>query len=116
MILQIKAAIITGSLVLAGVFAYLGYSKVYNAGYAEAEAKYQAVITQQNKMVATIESDLQKLVITSMDFNSSLSSDLDAIKAGMKNKPLVIYKEGKCTIAKEFLDSRDAAIDRANQR
>ena len=99
---------------------YFMYNKVYQTGYADAEQKYTKLIqeyqTAQASKVTALEAAVRKLTDNTATYNYALIKDIDQIKATVKTKPLIIYKEGKCTIAKEFLDSRDAAITRANQR
>lgn len=114
---QIKY-LLTAILIAASL--YFMYSKIYHYGYEAAEQKYTKVIQEYNdrqtKQVQELEGKITSLLLATSAYNTILIKDIDSIKLGLYNKPLVIYKDGKCALSKEFIDSRNAAIDRANKR
>jgi len=114
---QIKYVVIA---VILALFAYIVYDKIYDYGYAVAEQKYSKMIADYNEKQISktqeLEAKMTSLVLANSRYNNALIKDIDDIRNGLKGKTLVVYKDGKCTLSQEFLDSRAAAIDRANLR
>lgn len=100
--------------------AYLGATKLMAMGYEDAKSYYEPIIRKhednQIAKIASVEGLVKGLVANTDAYNASLINDIDSIRSGLKGKTIVVYKDGKCTLSKEFLDSRAAAINRANQR
>ena len=99
---------------------YLVYDKIYTTGYTAAEAKYTEIIKKnadaQEAKLKSVELSLQTLVENTTAFNMLLSEDITKIKSNLNGKTLVVFKDGKCTLTKDFLDSRNEAINRANKK
>jgi len=93
---------------------------IWRSGYAQAEEKYQEIIQTYNKKqlekAASIEGAISEIRNNQAAFEANLSADMGQIRNGLKGKTLVVYKDGKCTPSKDFLDSRAQAIDRANHK
>ena len=98
---------------------YLGYSHIKDIGYKEAEAKYTLVIKDYeaniNKKIDSIETLSSTLVIENRENSNILAQDMQAIKDGIKKKPLVIVKDGECNPSTNFSDSFSKINQRANQ-
>lgn len=98
----------------------LAYNTVYMQGYSKAEQKYTKIIEEHTTKQATNIASLTTLVTTLVENreaqDAALASDLETIKTRMRGKALVVYKDGTCSLTKTFLDSREAAISKANQR
>lgn len=109
MILQIKLILIAAILSLTGSLGYLGYSKVKQIGYAEAEDKYTKIIAEHNKVIDTKITQLEKssraLVSLTESNNTELTQNIGKIVLGLNGKTLTIIKDGKCIPTKEFSDS-----------
>jgi hypothetical protein len=95
---------------------FAGYSK----GVTTTTAKYEEILTtmriNQEVKIARIETSLDIMSKEQSNYTSSLRNSFKEITKGLNNKPLVIYKDGECTLSKEFLDSRQKAIDKVNQK
>lgn len=116
-IAQIKYLVIV---IIVAITTYaLGY-KIYNFGYETAEQKYTKVIAEYNQKQITasteLESRVTSLILATASYNNKLSEDINGIRKGLQGKTLVVYKDGKCVLSQEFIDSRTAAINRANQK
>lgn len=114
---QIKYLIIA---ILLALTAYTVGYKIYTFGYEAAEQKYTKVIAEYNERQTTavmeLEGKVTSLILATSAYNTLLAKDIDGIRNGLLGKTLVVYKDGKCTLSQEFIDSRAAAINRANQR
>ena len=98
---------------------YLGYSNIKDIGYKEAEAKYSLIIKDYesniNKKIDSIETLSTTLVAENRENSTLLAQDMQAIKDGMRKKPLVIVKDGECNPSTNFSDSFSKINQRANQ-
>ena len=105
---------------LMAVGGYLIYDKIYDYGYSVAESKYTKVIDEYNNRqeakANNIQASINSLISATTNYNSVLLSDMTKIQASIANKPLVVYKDGKCELSPEFIEARTAAIDRANKK
>lgn len=119
MILQIKLALIAAILSLTGSFGYLGYYKVKQIGYAEAEAKYTKVIAENDKVIGEKITELEKssraLVSLTESNNTELTQNIGKIVLGLNGKTLTTIKDGKCVPTKEFSDSFGRLNSEVNQ-
>jgi hypothetical protein len=108
-----------GILALIISFGYLGYSKIKQVGFEEAEAKYTLIIKEYennlNKKVDVIENLSNTLVIENRENSALLAQDLELIKSGIKKKPLVIIKDGECIPSTNFSEAFGKLNQRANQ-
>lgn len=106
-------------LALAGSFGYLGYYKVKQIGYAEAEAKYTTVIAENNRVIGEKITELEKssraLVALTESNNTELTQNIGKIVLGLNGKTLTIIKDGKCVPTKEFSDSFGRLNSEVNQ-
>lgn len=111
----IRLAVVLG-IALSG---YLGYSHIKDIGYKEAEAKYTLIIKDYesiiNKKIDSIETLSTTLVAENRENSTLLAQDMQAIKDGIKKKPLVIVKDGECNPSANFSDSFSKINQRANQ-
>ncbi len=111
----IAAAII--SMVTGGL--YLGYSKVKSIGYNEASDKYELVIKEYNQRVLdkidAIEQNSNTLVIEAKANSDNLSKGISTITKSIKNKPMVVVKEGVCTPSVTFSNSFGEINKRVNE-
>ena len=109
MIIWIRVMLAAGLLSLAGSLAYLGYSKVKQIGYAEAETKYVALIAEHNRAIDSKITQLEKssraLVAITEANNTKLTQNIGQIVLGLNGKTLTVIKDGKCIPTKEFSDS-----------
>ena len=109
MTLDIKLAFIAGILSLTGSLGYLGYSKVKQIGYEEAETKYTKIIAEHNKAVdekiRELEKSSRQLVALTEANNTKLTQNIGQIVLGLNGKTLTVIKNGKCVPTKEFSDS-----------
>jgi hypothetical protein len=98
---------------------YMGYAKVKQAGYEEAEAKYTQIIKDYensvNKKIDNIESLSNLLIIQGREDAVLLSQDMQTIVTSIKRKPLVIVKDGECNPNATFSDTLSKINQRANQ-
>lgn len=98
---------------------YLGYSHVKSIGYAEAEVVYQQKIREYeegiNKKIDTIEALSTSLVTNSAINNNLIAKDISDILNKVKDKPLVIIKNGKCTPSTTFSDTLNQINKRTNE-
>lgn len=99
---------------------YIIYDTIYDLGYNKAEQKYTLIIEDYNKKQDAKVENIQNLVVSlttaTSAYNNTLTSDMRKIKSGLEGKTLVLYKDGKCVLSKEFQDSRIEAINKANKR
>jgi esterase/lipase len=97
----------------------MGYAKVKQAGYEEAEAKYTQIIKDYensvNKKIDNIESLSNLLIIQGREDAVLLSQDMQTIVTSIKRKPLVIVKDGECNPNATFSDTLSKINQRANQ-
>ena len=117
--IPIKVYLWTGILALVGSFGYLGYYKVKQIGYAEAEAKYTKVIAENNRVIGEKITELEKssraLVSLTESNNNELTQNIGKIVLGLNGKTLTIIKDGKCVPTKEFSDSFGRLNSAVNQ-
>lgn len=106
-------------LILLGGFVYSAYNWAYNAGYDKATKHYTAMVDKQEK---AIDAKLEKLFVVSTQLveqstakQLQLDKALLVIASNSAKKPLVIYKEGKCTPTPAFSDSFSEINNAANQ-
>jgi hypothetical protein len=89
-------------------------------GYAEAEHKYSLIISKQDAERSAKLTEINKnLIVLANKANITstlINSEFKAVRAELLKSPLVIYKNGECTLSEEFLASRRKAISLANQR
>ena len=104
---------------LLGGFVYSAYNWAFNAGYDKATQKYTAMVDKQEK---AIDAKLEKLFVVSTQLveqssikQEQLDKALLVIATNSAKKPLVIYKEGKCTPTATFSDSFSEINKAANQ-
>ena len=109
MITEIKFLVLASTLALAVSLGSLGYSKVKQIGYTEAETKYVKIIEDNNKAISLKITDLEKasrsLVQVTEANNAVLTQNIGKIVLGLNGKTLTIIKDGKCIPTKEFSDS-----------
>lgn len=109
MTLDIKLAFMACVLSLTGSLGYLGYSKVKQIGYEEAETKYTKIIAEHNKAVdekiRELEKSSRQLVALTEANNTKLTQNIGQIVLGLNGKTLTVIKNGKCVPTKEFSDS-----------
>lgn len=109
MTLEIKLAFLAGVLSLTGSLGYLGYSKVKQIGYEEAETKYTKIIAEHNKeidiKITELEKSSRELVTLTEVNNTKLTQNIGQIVLGLNGKTLTVIKDGKCIPTKEFSDS-----------
>lgn len=119
MITEIKLLVLAVTLALAGSLGSLGYYKVKQIGYAEAEAKYVKIIGENNKAISLKITDLEKasrsLVQVTEANNAALTQNIGKIVLGLNGKTLTIIKDGKCIPTKEFSDSFGKLNSAVNQ-
>ena len=98
---------------------YLGYSKVKNIGYVEAETKYLKVIEEHNIAVAakidSLEKSSNELISVYTKSNSELTKTVNKVVYGLKGKTLTIVKNGECLPTKTFSDSFNEINRTVNQ-
>jgi urocanate hydratase len=95
------------------------YEKIKHIGYVEAETKYELVIKGYQDQIATqitnIEDKSNTLVSGNRDSAVILKSGIDEILRTLKNKPMVIVKNGECTPSQTFSDSFGQLNTNANK-
>lgn len=100
------------SIILAGI-SYTGINYVYQYGYqygyTSAETKYTKIIKEYQvdvaNKIAVLERTSTELATKQQKNSDKLTKDIGSIMYSIKDKSLVIVKEGKCTPSKTFLDS-----------
>lgn len=108
----LSAAILAGAI-------WLGYDKVKQIGYKEAEVKYEQVIKDYenniNRKITAIEANSHLLVEESRENNTLLAKDMETLLVKVKGKTLTVVKNGECTPSQTFSDTFVEANKRANQ-
>lgn len=119
---KVASYIIVAVLAIVGVGVLYDHveSKGFSRGVLETDAKYVKIILDRNeaqsKKVDKVLEGLNNLSNTSIAQDTKLSSDMKAIRTAIKS-PMVVYdKSTGCTLSKQFLDSREKAINRANEK
>ena len=104
--------------VLAAIAISTLYDKVYQSGYEESNRVHKEYIDEYNKK---LDARIDSLQVLSTDIyeqkrisDANLSKSLKQILDETKKGPLVIEKDGKCTLSPSFVDSYNKAIDRTN--
>lgn len=113
--------------VIIGVASFWIYNKIYQRGYAVANAEcsiriadYEAKMTKYkndiNTRIADIEVVSVGLVADLKNSNVQLNKDLADIKARAKPRPTYIIKQGTiCSPSTDFIGSYNEAITRVNK-
>jgi hypothetical protein len=106
--------------IIAILTCYQLFVEIEQYGYSKAEAKYIKILDDkkevQDALIKSIETSISENLKQSNSYTSNLSKDISKIKADLSNKPLVVYKDGTCTLTDEYLVAREKAINKANQR
>lgn len=118
--IQIRLLLAAGLFALLAAFGYFAYSNIKQAGYQEAEVKYQQIIqdhvVQVNKKIDAIETLSNQLVMQDREHAQLLSQDIALIVKNTRNKPLTsTTKEGVCVPSPSFSDTLSKINQRANQ-
>lgn len=114
----IKTGVVVASILLLG---YLGYDKIYTAGYSKAENMYKEQIEQTNlrleksKVEIEILSDLieNSRVSEVKQLQESLDSYLAAFRKGQR-PTTIISPSGECRPSPEFVMAVNEFIRKAN--
>ena len=108
------AVLLSGSLF--GAYKYVE-KQGYDKAQVECTQKFDKYQKEVDARLASIQTNIFNLTGELTTNNSALSSDINDIVKRLKGlKPTTIVKEGKCVPTKEFVDSLNEAIDRANRR
>lgn len=103
-------------IILPGVLALIILGLTYSIGYSSAETKYKTILQEQAAVQSANIASINTLLSTLASTKNTIEADLEAIKGRLAGKTLVVYKDGKCSVTKTFIDARLDAINRANQR
>lgn len=99
---------------------YFIYNNIYERGFEKANAEHVAYIKEYNSKldtrIQTLEDFSRVIYEQNEQTKRSQLADNQKILALARKEPLVIYKEGKCTLSPTFVDSYNSVIDRANQK
>ena len=121
-ILEILKPLLTPLLKLIGVclVIYMAYSHVYNLGV---EAEEERSNKEKISLQAKLDKRTDELIANSSNYvktseaNTIKSQEImNSIVEGMKSKPSVIYKEGKCQVTEDFRKAYNSLIDEANKK
>ncbi len=96
------------------------YDKLVGIGYERAIQQHKEYVDEYNKKldgrINNLEGFSSYLIKQNEVYNVKLNEDLNKILVASRKGPLVIQKEGKCTLSSNFIDSYNSVIDRANQK
>jgi flagellar capping protein FliD len=105
-------------LLVSGIL-YTGYYKVKHIGYKEAAEECAQKSKEYNdkldKLIDKISENSELLIASSEASSASLKKDFGTILTTIRNKPLYVIEQGKCTPSKDFVDAYNEAVDRVNQ-
>lgn len=107
-------------LILVVLLGYMAYSKIKNIGAVEITKKYEQHINEQNaaviQRIAELESNSSILIEKYNKDKVASSKQYQDILKAVKNKPLVIYQEGICSISPDFSNAYIEALNKANRK
>jgi hypothetical protein len=112
-----KQLIVIAAIVIAAI---TGYMSIKNIGYREASAECTERMAEFNnslkEVITVIEKNSSTLVKQSEESNLILKKDISNILSTIKNKPLYIIKDGKCSPSVDFVEGYNQIIDRVNKK
>lgn len=135
---KLIAAIIFAVLFLGSIFgtAWYAYTKAYNRGFVAGETaskldcqkdralrdrEYIRLEAEKNAIMQKIMEKVDELFVLSKSLATAniqkqeeLRKDIERLRKAAENKPLVVIKDGKCTLSKEFQDTYNSIISRGN--
>ena len=91
----------------------VSFSAGYWSGSTSQESKYAAKAYSE---LVTLNREISAVATTWQNRDQLLQQDLQGLKQKLLSKPTVVVKNGKCEPTKEFVDTVNEAIDRANKR
>ena len=104
---------------LAGIFViglimfFIGRT-IYSYGYDSASIKYEKQITEYNNQILSKVSDINNKAYNIASVYDRMREDnakaFKDLKASYKTKELVIYRDGKCDLTTDFIDSFNQAV------
>lgn len=99
---------------------YMGYNKIKDIGAIEVTKKYEQHISDQNaaimQRIASLEVSSTVLIEKYNNDKLISSKQYQDILRATKNKPLVIYQEGVCSVSPDFSNAYIEALNRANRK
>lgn len=111
-IIAIIFAVVTG-------VGYTTYNHIKDIGFQEAKVicdeNFKKYEEQRSKKISEIETESKDLAAQSKLREGELTKKMTLLKKQLKIKPLVLVKEGKCTLTQEFSDSFGKINQTANQ-
>lgn len=113
------------TIILISVCIY-GYNKVYNIGYAAAQAECKQKLSEyEEKMFAykaSLDSRIKSLEDTSIQLvketdeaKNSVKKDITKIITVFKDKPLIVIEKETCIPSADFISAYNQAVSRVNQ-
>lgn len=106
--------------ILVGLLFSIAYNEVYTRGYNKASLVYELKIKEYNEKVTA---KITKLETTSgqlLDQNAALmrqsSIEFNQLQTSLHGKQLYTINAGKCNLSKDFIDTWNAAIKKANTK